>query len=296
MTELLKGNSIAKQLYGEFVRKTGELRDAGLFANIAVVIATDDPAVETYTSMIAKNCAKAGITAEVVRLPEGASTADVIERIGMIGEDEKIHGVIVMLPLWKNIDEKKVLSSVPPQKDIDGVSPVNAGKLVMGEDTMAPNTAQACMDILTGSGFELKGKNVVIVGRSNIVGKPLANMLVQKGVDATVTLCHSKTIDLKKICRQADILVAAIGSPLFITKDFTNSDQIVVDVGMNEVPDGSGGTKLVGDVDFENVKDSVKAITPVPGGVSPLTHTALIKNVLKAISLQINEQSGNKVV
>jgi methylenetetrahydrofolate dehydrogenase (NADP+) / methenyltetrahydrofolate cyclohydrolase len=286
MAELLKGSPIAKELYAGFIKKTGELKSAGLFAHITVLIATDDPAVETYTSMIVKNCAKAGITSDVLRLGSSSTTQDILNEIERIGRDGKIHGLIVMLPLWKHIEEKKVLSAVPPLKDIDGVSPVNAGKLVLGEDTMAPNTAQACIDIITGSGYDFSGKNVVIIGRSNIVGKPLANMLVQKGVDATVTLCHSRTRNLKEICRSADILVAAIGSPLFITKDFTHPDQIVVDVGMNEIPDGGGGTKLAGDVDFENVKDFVKAVTPVPGGVSPLTHTALIKNVLKAISLQ----------
>ncbi|MBU4486771.1 MAG: bifunctional 5,10-methylenetetrahydrofolate dehydrogenase/5,10-methenyltetrahydrofolate cyclohydrolase [Candidatus Delongbacteria bacterium] len=291
MAELLKGNPIAKVLYSDFRRRTDEFRKAGIITKINIMIASNDTAVETYSSMIIKNCEKAGIECEIRRFDYGATTEDILIEVGNANSNKSIHGLIVMLPLSKNIDERKVLASISPVKDIDGVNPYNAGKTVLGDDSFTPNTAQACKDILVKSGIDISGKHVVIIGRSNIVGKPLANMLIQKGVDATVTVCHSRTRNLKDICRSADIIVAAIGSPLFIKKDFTNSEQIIIDVGMNEMKNPDGSIKLVGDVDFEGVKDFVKAITPVPGGVSPLTHTALIGNILKAVDLQLIEQS-----
>ncbi len=286
MSELLKGAPKAKELYTGFLERTGELSAAGITPNINIIIAAEDAGVEIYASMIVKNCAKAGIESEIIRYGRESVTADVVSGIEKANSDRTVHGIIVMLPLWKGIDEKKILCSVSPDKDIDGVNPVNVGKLVLGDESFHPSTAAACREILTAYGHNPAGKHVVIIGRSNIVGKPLANILVQKGVDATVTICHSRTRDLKEICRTADILVAAIGSPRFVTREFTNPDQVIVDVGMNEVENADGGYGLAGDVDFENVKDHVKAITPVPGGVSPLTHISLIKNILKAIDLQ----------
>lgn len=287
MTILLKGNPIAKIMYAGFKEETENLRRNGTVPALKVIIASDDPAIGSYYGMIGKNCAKSGIECSADRFSDNVSTDDVIKALSVLNSDDKTHGILVMLPLWKGIDEKKVMSSISALKDIDGVNPLNAGKLVLGEDTFAPNTAQACIDLLEGSDVRLSGKHAVIIGRSNIVGKPLANMLLKKGTDATVTVCHSRTANLKKICRTADILIAAIGSPSFVTKDFTHPEQIIVDVGMNEIEKNDGSFGLTGDVDFENVKDHIKAITPVPGGVSPLTHTALIKNILKAVQLQI---------
>jgi len=291
LTELLKGGPIAKELYIDFRKNSEELKAAGVFPKVRMIIASDDPAVKTYSVMITKNCEKAGIDSDIIEFGIERSNLDLLNFIRESNNDRNIHGIIVMLPLWKHLDEKSALEAISPVKDIDGVNPYNAGKTVLGDDSFTPNTAQACKDILQKSKIELCGKHVVIIGRSNIVGKPLANMLIQKGVDATVTVCHSRTKNLKEICRSADIIVAAIGSPLFITQEFTNPEQIIVDVGMNEIECADGSIKLAGDVDFENVKDHVKAITPVPGGVSPLTHTALIKNVFRAINLQRNEQN-----
>jgi methylenetetrahydrofolate dehydrogenase (NADP+)/methenyltetrahydrofolate cyclohydrolase len=291
LTELLKGGPIARELYIDFRKNSEDLKAAGLFPKVRMIIASDDPAVQTYSAMITKNCQKGGIDSDIIKFGIERSNLDVLNTIKESNNDRDIHGIIVMLPLWKHLDEKRALEAISPVKDIDGVNPYNAGKTVLGDESFTPNTAQACKDILQKSKIELAGKHVVIIGRSNIVGKPLANMLIQKGVDATVTVCHSRTINLKEICRSADIIVAAIGSPLFITQEFTNPEQIIVDVGMNEIECADGSIKLAGDVDFENVKDHVKAITPVPGGVSPLTHTALIKNVFRAISLQRNEQN-----
>jgi len=287
LAELLKGAPIAKEFYSDFKKRTEELHKTGISVKIRIIIASDDPAVETYSSMIVKNCGKADICCEITRFESSSSTGEILKEIGKINSDSKTHGIIVMLPLWKQMNEKEILSGISPLKDIDGVNPYNAGKTVLGDESFTPNTAQACKDILEKSGIKISGRHVVIIGRSNIVGKPLANMLIQKGVDATVTVCHSKTKNLKEICRTADILVAAIGSPGFIKRDFTHPEQIIIDVGMNELKDGSGNFILTGDVDYNDVKDHVKAITPVPGGVSPLTHTALIGNILKAVDFQI---------
>lgn len=298
MSKLLKGGPIAKIIRREIKNKIAEYRSKGIFPKLGVLIAGDDPAVEVYTGMIEKNCGKVGAEFEVFRFAEDISTEKLVNEITKINKDALVHGLIIMLPLWKNIDEKTILNSISPDKDIDGVHPVNAGKNVLGEETFVPSTAQASKDILNYSDIDITGKHVVIVGRSNIVGKPLANLLIQKseGANATVTVCHSRTKDLKDICASADILVAAIGSPNFITEEFTNPDQVIVDVGMNESKDQDGNYTLIGDVDFNSVSEIVAAITPVPGGVSPLTNTALLNNLLKAVEIQTkqNINSMNK--
>ncbi len=291
MTEILKGGPKAKEMYPEFIKRTEGLRSSGIIPKAAIFIAAEDAGVEVYASAIQKNCSKAGIESIILRFGRGVTTDDLVKEIGKANSDITVHGIIVMLPIWKGLDVNRIISSVSPIKDIDGVTPINAGKLVMGDESFHPSTAAACREILSAYGHDPAGKHVVIIGRSNIVGKPLANILVRKGVDATVTLCHSRTRDLAEICRTADILVAAIGSPRFVTKEFTNSGQIIIDVGMNEVIE-NGVPVLTGDVDYENVKDHVKAITPVPGGVSPFTHISLIKNILKAVELQTVEQTG----
>ena len=283
MTELLKGAVKTRNMYAEFLERTDRLRKSGIIPKMCIIVASDNAGSEIYSAMIAKNCSRAGIECKISKYGPGTTANDLADGIHSANKDDSVHGIIVMLPLWKGIDEKRILASVSPEKDIDGVSPLNAGKLVLGDVCFHPSTAEACVELLYAYGYDPAGKHVVILGRSNIVGKPLANILVQKGVDATVTVCHSRTQKLKEICRSADILIAAIGSPRFITEDYTHSEQIIIDVGMNEISDGQGNMMLVGDVDFENVKDKVKAITPVPGGVSPFTHISLIKNIFKAI-------------
>ncbi|MCK4980172.1 MAG: bifunctional 5,10-methylenetetrahydrofolate dehydrogenase/5,10-methenyltetrahydrofolate cyclohydrolase, partial [Candidatus Delongbacteria bacterium] len=269
--------------------RINEHRSNGIVPTLGVLIAGNDPAVEVYTGMIEKNCMKVGAEFKLYRFDKDISTEELVREVTSINDNILVHGLIVMLPLWDHIDEKTILNSISPEKDIDGVHPINAGKNVLGEESFVPSTAQACKDILNHSEIDITGKHIVIVGRSNIVGKPLANLLVQKaeGANATVTICHSRTKDLKGICSSADVLVAAIGSPNFITNEFTNSDQIVIDVGMNESKDAEGNYILIGDVDFNLVSEKVAAITPVPGGVSPLTNTALLNNLLKAIKAQI---------
>jgi methylenetetrahydrofolate dehydrogenase (NADP+)/methenyltetrahydrofolate cyclohydrolase len=288
MSKLLKGGPIAKVIRKEIKSKILEHISKGILPTLSVLIAGDDPAVEVYTGMIEKNCGKVGAAFKVYRFAEEISTEKLVTEITAINNDPIVHGLIIMLPLWKHIDEKTILNSISPDKDIDGVHPINVGKNVLGEETFVPSTAQASKDILNYSDIDISGKHVVILGRSNIVGKPLANLLVQKadGANATVTVCHSRTKNLKELCSSADVLVAAIGSPNFITEEFTNPDQIIVDVGMNESKDVEGNYMLLGDVDFNSVAEKVAAITPVPGGVSPLTNTALLNNLLKAVKIQ----------
>ena len=288
MSKLLKGGPIAKVIRKEIKSKISEHISNGIIPTLGVLIAGNDPAVEVYTGMIERNCKRVGAEFKLYRFGEDLSTEKLVGEISKINNDLLVHGLIIMLPLWKHIDEKTILNSISPDKDIDGVHPINAGKNVLGEETFVPSTAQASKDILNYSDIDITGKHVVILGRSNIVGKPLANLLVQKaeGANATVTVCHSRTKNLKELCSSADVLVAAIGSPNFITEEFTNPDQIVVDVGMNEAHDEEGNYILLGDVDFDSVGEKVTAITPVPGGVSPLTNTALLNNLLKAIKIQ----------
>lgn len=288
MAELLKGRPIAKKLYKEIKEKVENYKQKGLVPTLGIMLVEGDSASEIYTNMIRKNCLKAGVESKLYKFESEISEEDYLNELEKINTDDKVHGLIMMLPLPKQIDEKKVLNSINPLKDIDGVHPINAGRNVLGDEAFVPSTAQACKDILFYSNIDLSGKNVVILGRSNIVGKPLANLLMQKaeGANATVTVCHSRSKNISKICQNADVLIAAIGSANFVNTDFVNPDQLIVDVGMNDSTDQNGDYKLVGDVDFEGVKDKVAAITPVPGGVSPLTHTALLNNLLKAIKMQ----------
>lgn len=286
MTELLKGAPLAKKLYKEIKEKVAEYGKLTL----AVVLVEGDSASEIYTNMIKKNCKKAGVEFMLVNLPSDISEADFLGEIEKLNGNADVTGMIVMMPLPKHIDDKKVCETISPLKDIDGVNPYNAGKNLLGDEGLFPSTALACKEILSLSEIDTNGKHVVILGRSNIVGKPLANILIQKavGANATVTVCHSRTNNIKEICKSADILVSAIGVAGFVTKEFVSEGQVVVDVGMNEGKDEEGNYKLVGDVLFDEVSEIVKSITPVPGGVSPLTHTSLFKNLLKATELQNN--------
>ena len=289
MTQLLKGSPIAKTLNAEIRIQVENLKTTGLTPALAVMLAGDDYASHMYAQMIIKNCMKNGIAATLKEYPSAISETEFLNELKTLNSDDDIHGIIVMLPLPKQISENKVQQCINPLKDIDGIHPLNAGNLLTGNPALAPSTAQACRDILYYSNITTRGKRVVIVGRSNIVGKPLAAILMQKaeGADATVTICHSRTENLPDVCRSADILVAAIGAANFITADFVHPEMVIVDVGMNELQMPDGSTRLCGDVDYAAVEPVVKAITPVPGGVSPLTHTALQNNLLKAIRMQM---------
>ena len=237
-------------------------------------------------------CEELGVHSETVRLPPTATEDEILKLIDKYNADSKFDGILVQLPLPKHVNEGEVLMRIDPGKDVDGFHPVNVGKMVVGAKSYLPCTPAGIQQLLVRSGNEPKGKHVVIVGRSNIVGKPIANILVQKapGADATVTICHSRTTDLPGITRQADILIAAIGVPKFVKADMVKDGVVVIDVGVNRIDDPSptSGTRRVGDVDFESVKEKAKAITPVPGGVGPMTITMLMKNTVEAAKVHHN--------
>lgn len=282
---LLKGKPVAKKLRTGIKERVADLKSKGIEPKLIVMLIKGDPASEIYARMIVKNCAKSNIEAEQLELSSETSETQMLAEIGKINKDDRIHGLIVMFPLPKEINENRIMSAIDPLKDVDGVNPVNAGKLALGQKSPVPATAMACREIIVNYDINLNGKHVVIVGRSNIVGKPLANLLLQKGEkgNCTVTVCHSQTKDIPALTRSADIVVAAIGRANFLTEEYFSKDQIVVDVGMNETYDAEGNFVLCGDVDFANVEPKVLAITPVPGGMSPLTHIAIQNNLLELI-------------
>ncbi|MGE5560110.1 MAG: bifunctional methylenetetrahydrofolate dehydrogenase/methenyltetrahydrofolate cyclohydrolase FolD [Chloroflexota bacterium] len=247
----------------------------GYVPGLAVVLVGNNPASETYVKSKAKGCKEVGMYSEVHKLPEETTQDELVALIAKLNADPKLHGILVQLPLPKQIDEKTILNLIDPGKDVDGFHPVNVGKLMIGEHSLLPCTPAGCIELIERSGTDITGKSAVVIGRSNIVGKPVAMLLLHK--NATVTICHSKTRDLKEVCRRADILVAAIGKPKFVTADMIKPGAVVIDVGINRVEG-----KIVGDVDYEAAAEVAGAITPVPGGVGPMTITMLLKNTLEA--------------
>jgi methylenetetrahydrofolate dehydrogenase (NADP+)/methenyltetrahydrofolate cyclohydrolase len=251
---------------------------------LAVVLVGDDSASEVYTRMKKKTCADLGMASFDFNLPKSCTEKRLLKLIATLNSDPKVHGILVQLPLPKQIDESKVINAIDPDKDVDGFHPTNIGKMIIGDDAFLPCTPHGCQQLLMRSGYDPAGKHVVIVGRSNIVGKPLAAMLMRKapGANATVTVCHSRTKKLASICKEADILIAAIGVPGFITSRMVKDGVVVIDVGTNRVPDKTkkSGFRLAGDVDFKNVSKKACAITPVPGGVGPMTITMLMRNTV----------------
>jgi methylenetetrahydrofolate dehydrogenase (NADP+)/methenyltetrahydrofolate cyclohydrolase len=254
--------------------------------HLAVVIAGDDGASLTYVESIKKNTQEVGVLCSVYQFPETISEHELLQAIYFINNDDEIDGCIVQLPLPKHIDKQKVIQNINPKKDVDCFHPENMGKLVLGEDCFLPATPHAVMELLKRYEIEIAGKNCVVVGRSNIVGKPLALLLVQNAphADATVTICHSKTKNLKEVCAQADLLLVAIGKPEFITAEYVKQDAVVIDVGIHRMEDKTTekGYKICGDVKFDEVSKKCKAITPVPGGVGSVTMACLLKNTMKA--------------
>ncbi len=277
---------MAKVIRAELKEEVSKLKASGVTPGLVVLLVGEDPASQVYVRKKGEACEELGIHSETVRLPATTSEADLLELIDKYNSDPKFDGILVQLPLPKQISEEKVLMRIDPGKDVDGFHPVNVGKMVVGADSYLPCTPAGIQELLVRSGNDPKGKHVVILGRSNIVGKPIANILVQKapGADATVTVCHSRTSDLPGLSRQADILIAAMGVPKFVKADMVKEGVVIIDVGVNRIEDPTAkkGTRLVGDVDFDGVKDKAKAITPVPGGVGPMTITMLMKNTVQA--------------
>ena len=291
--KIIDGKIISQQIRDEIKKQREEFENkTGIKPGLAVILVGENPASVTYVGMKKKACAEVGFYSEEHKFNTDISEEKLLALINKLNNKKEIHGILVQLPLPKHISEQKVLNLILPTKDVDGFHPVNVGKLVTGDDCLKPCTPAGVQELLIRSGVETKGAHIVIVGRSNIVGKPLAVMLMQKakGADATVTVCHSRTKNIAEITRQADILIAAIGKPFFIKKDMVKNGAVVIDVGVNRVDDAkvAKGYKLVGDVDYVNVKEVASAITPVPGGVGPMTVTMLMKNTLNAAMSSIN--------
>lgn len=277
MTQLINGKEISQAIREEARVECASYVEKGMRApGLAVVQCGLDPASAVYVRNKEKACAKAGFASFKYELPETASEEEVLELIDRLNANEEVDGILVQLPLPKQIDEQKIIERIDPWKDVDAFHPANTGRLLLGLDGFLPCTPYGVVELLKRAGFELSGKNAVVLGRSNIVGKPQALLLLRE--NCTVTVCHSRTRNMEEICRNADILVTAMGRAKMIGDSYTNPEQVIIDVAINVDEDG----KLCGDVDFDAVADKVKAITPVPGGVGPMTIAMLLKNTLKA--------------
>ncbi len=279
--KLIDGKALAAKMQIELQDKVEKLKERGIFPALVVILVGENPASQIYVRGKERDAAKIGILSEVVKLPETVSESELLTLIEQYNQDEKWHGILVQLPLPGHISEEKVLLAIHPEKDVDGFHPMNMGKLWAGNPVMVPSTPAGVMEMLREYKVEIEGKRAVVIGRSNIVGKPMAQMLMDK--NATVTIAHSKTPDLAELCKTADILVAAIGRDRMITRDYVKAGAVVIDVGMNRDSEG----KLHGDVDFDDVKDVASLITPVPGGVGLMTRTMLMVQTVKAAEKQM---------
>jgi methylenetetrahydrofolate dehydrogenase (NADP+)/methenyltetrahydrofolate cyclohydrolase len=284
--QIIDGKQVAAALRAELQEKVARLKDKGIVPGLAVVLVGEDPASKSYVTAKEKACGDIGIYSEDIRIPAETSQAELMALIDKLNKDEKINGILVQLPLPKHLDEGEVLLAIDPAKDVDGFHPVNVGKMMLGQKAFLPCTPHGVIQLLLKSNVKIEGAEVVIVGRSNIVGKPLANMLIQKTPtgNATVTVCHTRTKNLADHILKADILIAAAGAPNMITADMVKAGAVVIDVGVNRVDDPTKkrGYRLAGDVDFEAVKEKASLITPVPGGVGPMTITMLLYNTVES--------------
>jgi len=285
---MINGREVAEEIKAELKRDVDVLVERGTKPGLAVVLVGDNPASEIYVRMKTRTCAELGIATETVRLAGNISESELHAKILALNADDSVHGILVQLPLPAHIDEQRIINALDPAKDVDGFHPVNRGKLILGQATFIPCTPLGIQELLLRCGYSPERKHVVIVGRSAIVGLPLASMLVQKkpGANATVTVCHTGTADLIRHTREADILVAAVGRAEAITGDMVKDGVVVVDVGINRVEDASceKGYRIVGDVHFASVAAKAAGITPVPGGVGPMTIAMLMKNTVEAAS------------
>ena len=292
--KIIDGTKIAEEIREELKVKVKELREKGITPGLVMVRVGEDPASVSYVRGKSKASEELGIFSDTIVLPEDAKEEEVLAKVEELNKDPKFHGILVQLPLPKHIDADKVLNAIDPRKDVDGFHPVNVGRLLIGEPYFMPCTPHGVQQLLLRSGYDPGGKHVVICGRSNIVGKPLMAILVQKkkGANATVTVCHTGTKDLAATTREADILIAAMGSAKAITADMVKEGAVVIDVGVNRIPDATkkSGYRLVGDADFDAIKEKAEAISPVPGGVGPMTVTMLMVNTVRAAEEQAAAQ------
>ena len=291
MVHIIDGNAVAALLREDLKTQIDTLRNSGVTPGLATVLMSDDPASKTYVSMKQRDCEELGMNATDIVLDPTSSPEELFSVLDKLNSDSDIHGYLVQMPLPSHIPEQELLFRLDPMKDVDGFHPENVGLLVSGNPRYKPCTPHGIQKLLESIDVDTSGKDIVIVGRSNIVGKPLANLLLQKssGGNATVTICHSRTRDLATKTREADIIIAALGVPEFITGSMVSDGVVVVDVGVNRVEDDSEkGYHLAGDVEFDSVSKKAKAITPVPGGVGPMTRAMLMYNTVQAASLQSN--------
>ena len=282
--QIIDGKSIAQSIREEIKIKTEALKTKGISPCLAVILVGSNPASVSYVTGKQKALAEVGMNDRSVRLPESTTEQELISLIQELNADKNVHGILVQLPLPQHIDEEKIILAIDPAKDVDGFHPVNVGNLVIGKKTFLPCTPHGIIVLLKRMNIETDGKTAVVIGRSNIVGKPAALLLARKDLNATVTICHSGTKNIADITRRADILIAAAGRANIVTADMVKEGAAVIDVGVNRIPDASkkSGFRLAGDVDFENVKEKAAFITPVPGGVGPMTIAMLMANTLEA--------------
>lgn len=280
MSTIIDGKELAKHIREELKEEVKELKNAEIYPKLAVIMVGDDPASKVYVRNKSRACEDVGIEYEEYLLPAKTTREELLELIEKLNNDERVHGILVQSPLPEGLDANEAFRTILPKKDVDGFHPVNVGKLSLNQDCFVSCTPYGIIKMLEAYNVPIEGANAVIIGRSNIVGKPLAQCLLNK--NATVTICHSKTKNLKEITKKADILIAAIGKSKFVTEDMVKENATVIDVGINRNEEG----KLVGDTDFENIKEKVSFITPVPGGVGPMTIAMLMYNVVKAAKQQ----------
>ena len=276
---IIDGKKISTEIKDELKEQVAQIKAEGVEVTLAVVKVGEDPASAVYVRNKEKACEYIGINSKKIEMPEETTEEELLKLVDDLNTDPAINGILVQLPLPKHIDENKIVLAIDPMKDVDGFHPVNVGKMVIGEESFLPCTPAGIIEMIKRSGLDIEGKECVIIGRSNIVGKPMAILMLRE--NATVTVTHSRTKDLPEVCKRADIIVAALGKAKFVTKDFVKEGAIIIDVGMDRDEDG----KLCGDVDFDEVKDIASAITPVPGGVGPMTVTMLLVNCLRSVEL-----------
>jgi methylenetetrahydrofolate dehydrogenase (NADP+)/methenyltetrahydrofolate cyclohydrolase len=284
--QIIDGKQVAADMRAELKDEVARLKEKGIVPGLGVILVGEDPASKSYVTAKERACEEIGLYSDDNRLPAETSQTELMALVRKMNSDPKVHGILVQLPLPKHLNEAEVLLAIDPAKDVDGFHPMNVGKMVVGEEAFLPCTPHGVIQLLIRSGVTIEGAEVVIVGRSNIVGKPLANMLIQKkpNRNATVTVCHTRTKDLAYHTKRADVLIAAAGRPNTITADMVKEGVVVIDVGVNRVDDPTKkkGYRLVGDVDFERVAEKASFITPVPGGVGPMTITMLLYNTVES--------------
>lgn len=280
MSNIIDGKAVSAQVKERIRLETEQLKEKGIEVGLAVVIVGDDPASKVYVRNKKKACETVGFNSYEYALPAETTEEELLDLVQKLNNDDKVNGILVQLPLPKHLDDKVIINNILPEKDVDAFHPVNVGKIMIGDYSFLPCTPAGVMELIASTGTEIAGKECVVIGRSNIVGKPQAMLLLHKS--GTVTICHSKTKNLKEVCQRADILVAAVGRAKMITSDYIKEGAVVIDVGMNRDENG----KLCGDVDFDDCKDKALYITPVPGGVGPMTIAMLMQNTLTAAKTQ----------